>query len=193
MLAKPDLPSAQTRTTRPRLALALGGGAARGLAHIGVLQVLEREGIRVDCIAGTSMGGLIGALSATEIILDRQTTLAAAMTGPELLIEPDLGEIGLRDFHLLDAAVAAGRRAAESALPGLVRLLQSPPQHPAAAERVFDLRFDPVCAMVISPARARATITHANKTYYFCSPNCRDCFVRESERYLGRQGMTSDA
>ena len=48
-----------------RLALALGGGAARGLAHIGVLEVLEREGIRPDFIAGSSMGGLIGALSAS--------------------------------------------------------------------------------------------------------------------------------
>lgn len=50
-----------------RLALALGGGAARGLAHIGVLEVLEREGIRPDCIVGSSMGGLVGALSAAGL------------------------------------------------------------------------------------------------------------------------------
>lgn len=48
----------------PRVALALGGGAARGLAHIGVLEVLEREGVRPGCIAGSSMGGIIGALAA---------------------------------------------------------------------------------------------------------------------------------
>jgi NTE family protein len=41
--------------------LALSGGGARGLAHIGVLKVLEREGIPVDLLAGTSMGGLIAA------------------------------------------------------------------------------------------------------------------------------------
>ena len=46
---------------RPRIGLALSGGGARGLAHIGVLKVLEREGIRVDFLAGTSMGGLIAA------------------------------------------------------------------------------------------------------------------------------------
>lgn len=49
------------------MALSLGGGAARGLAHIGVLEVLEREGIEPDCIAGSSMGGRIGALSAAGL------------------------------------------------------------------------------------------------------------------------------
>ena len=46
---------------RPRIGLALGGGAARGLAHIGVLQWLEEHRIPVDVIAGTSIGGLLGA------------------------------------------------------------------------------------------------------------------------------------
>lgn len=43
----------------PRTALVLGGGGARGAAHIGVLEVLERERILVDCVVGTSMGGLV--------------------------------------------------------------------------------------------------------------------------------------
>jgi len=47
-----------------KIGLALGGGAARGLAHIGVLEVLEREGIPVDMIAGTSIGAAVGALYA---------------------------------------------------------------------------------------------------------------------------------
>jgi NTE family protein len=47
-----------------KIGLALGGGAARGLAHIGVLEVLEREGITVDVIAGTSAGAGVGALYA---------------------------------------------------------------------------------------------------------------------------------
>lgn len=330
------------------LALVLGGGAARGLAHVGVLEVLEREGIRADCIAGSSMGGLIGALSASgliaaeiadvargfrfprwflpggvlqwdslfrpavqvlsesfeqlstplavtaidleagsqvvlfsgpllpairatcavpgvlpavklnqrwlvdgglvnvlpvdvawmtepevvvavkvgamqsrpipqlnwrvtgllsrlggmipnpatakvsfevlvraaEVILDRQTALAAAMTGAEVLIEPDLGDMGLRDFHRIDDAIAAGRKAAEEALPSLVRALESPPQDVHRGQRVVELRFDPVCAMVISPSRARGTATVDGKTYYFCSPNCRDCFERDPAKYL---------
>lgn len=45
------------------LALALGGGGARGLAHIGVLEVLRAEGIEASFIAGTSMGGLVGSLA----------------------------------------------------------------------------------------------------------------------------------
>lgn len=44
--------------------LALGGGGARGLAHVGVLRVLEREGLHAAVIAGTSMGGLVGAFAA---------------------------------------------------------------------------------------------------------------------------------
>jgi len=55
---------------RSRLGLALGGGGARGLAHIGVLRALERAGIAVDLIAGTSMGGLIGALYCAGVPLD---------------------------------------------------------------------------------------------------------------------------
>lgn len=47
-----------------KVGLALGGGAARGLAHIGVLEVLEKEGIPVDMIAGTSAGAVAGALYA---------------------------------------------------------------------------------------------------------------------------------
>lgn len=44
--------------------LALGGGGARGLAHIGVLKVLQREGIRIRAVTGTSMGSVIGAMFA---------------------------------------------------------------------------------------------------------------------------------
>lgn len=47
--------------------LVLGGGAVRGLAHIGVLKVLERNGIRIDRIVGTSMGGAIGGLYAAGV------------------------------------------------------------------------------------------------------------------------------
>ncbi len=45
----------------PRIGLALGGGAALGLAHIGVLRVLSDEGIAVHCVAGTSAGSVVGA------------------------------------------------------------------------------------------------------------------------------------
>ena len=48
----------------PRIGLALGGGAARGFAHIGVIQVLEENAIKVDLVAGTSAGSLVAALYA---------------------------------------------------------------------------------------------------------------------------------
>ncbi|MDP4299023.1 patatin-like phospholipase family protein [Leptothrix discophora] len=49
----------------PRIGLALGGGAARGFAHIGVIQVLEENGIRPDLVVGTSAGSLVAALYAS--------------------------------------------------------------------------------------------------------------------------------
>lgn len=52
-------------TRPPRIGLALGGGAARGFAHIGVIQVLEEHGIKVDYVAGTSAGSLVAALYAS--------------------------------------------------------------------------------------------------------------------------------
>ncbi|MBO9685926.1 MAG: patatin-like phospholipase family protein [Mitsuaria chitosanitabida] len=65
---------------RPRLGLVLSGGGARGLAHVGVLKVLEREHIPVDVITGTSMGAIIGGLYASGMSaedLDRELTRIA--------------------------------------------------------------------------------------------------------------------
>src|SRR5690606_12411792 len=56
--------------TRPTLGLALGGGGARGLAHVGVLRALEDEGLAVDVVAGASMGGLLGAAFAAGFPAD---------------------------------------------------------------------------------------------------------------------------
>ena len=59
-----------TAPTRPRLGLGLSGGGARGLSHVGVLKVLERERIPIDVIAGTSMGAIIGGLYASGMTAD---------------------------------------------------------------------------------------------------------------------------
>ena len=48
-----------------RIGLALGGGAAKGFAHIGVIKMLEANGIRPDVVAGTSAGSVVGALYAS--------------------------------------------------------------------------------------------------------------------------------
>ena len=64
--APPPAPVPAADAPLPRVALVLGGGAARGFAHVGVLRVLEQEKIPVDLIVGTSVGSLIGALYAEE-------------------------------------------------------------------------------------------------------------------------------
>jgi NTE family protein len=62
--------SAAPEPDRPRTCLVLGGGGARGAAHIGVLKVLERERIPVDCVVGTSMGAIVGGLYASGYAAD---------------------------------------------------------------------------------------------------------------------------
>src|ERR1700730_11455377 len=62
--ARPDA-ARSTQQVRPRICLVLSGGGARGMAHIGVLKVLEDMKIPIDCIAGTSMGAVVGGLYAS--------------------------------------------------------------------------------------------------------------------------------
>ena len=52
---------AKPAPARPRIGLALGGGSARGWAHIGAIRVLEEAGVRPDLVCGTSIGALVGA------------------------------------------------------------------------------------------------------------------------------------
>jgi NTE family protein len=51
--------------TRPKVCLVLSGGGARGAAHVGVLKVLERQRVPIDCVVGTSMGSIVGAAYAS--------------------------------------------------------------------------------------------------------------------------------
>ena len=61
----PIEPPALVAKLRPRIGLALGGGAARGFAHVGVIQVLEEAGLKPDLVVGTSAGSLVAALYAS--------------------------------------------------------------------------------------------------------------------------------
>jgi len=70
VVAPPSPPVAEVVAPKPpprlpRIGLALGGGAARGFAHIGVIQVLEENGIRPDLVVGTSAGSLVATLYAS--------------------------------------------------------------------------------------------------------------------------------
>ena len=64
-------------SSRPRIDLALGGGSARGLAHIGLLAWFEEHRIPIDVLAGTSMGGLVGGAYATGMSPDEIRGLLA--------------------------------------------------------------------------------------------------------------------
>lgn len=68
---------AKAKNLPPRLGLALSCGGARGLAHVGVIQVLEREGIPISAIIGSSMGAYVGALWAAGVNGEGLEKLAA--------------------------------------------------------------------------------------------------------------------
>lgn len=63
-------------TNRPRIGLALSGGAARGIAHVGVLRALEENNVPIDAIAGASAGALIGGAYAAGLSLSQLEELA---------------------------------------------------------------------------------------------------------------------
>ncbi len=93
------LPPVEPQRPQPRplrIGLALGGGAARGFAHIGVIKVLESHGIQPDVITGTSAGSVIGALYAYGFSGQQLNDLALKMNQAEISdwALPFLGEYG---------------------------------------------------------------------------------------------------
>jgi NTE family protein len=122
--AQPDSPS----PARPHIGLALGGGSARGFAHIGVLKWFEDHRIPIDAIAGTSMGGLVGGAFATGMtpveIEHLVSTLSwAKMLGPgasfpdktfrrkqDARAFPSRLEFGLRGGFSLAAGLSASQQ-----------------------------------------------------------------------------------
>ncbi len=85
----------------PKLGLALGGGVARGWAHIGVLRALDRAGVRPDIVCGTSIGAAIGAFYLAGR-LDRIEAWARAITKLKI--------VGYLDFTMRRAGLIRGER-----------------------------------------------------------------------------------
>ena len=86
---------------RPKVGLVLGGGGARGAAHIGVLEVLERLRIPIDCVAGTSMGALVaGAWAAGRSPAQLREELAHADWADMFQDNPDYAELNFRNKRL---------------------------------------------------------------------------------------------
>ena len=88
-----------------KVTLVLGGGSARGLAHIGVLKILEREKIPIDRVVGTSMGAVVGAAYALGVPISHMEEKAHHFTLNKLL-DPTLPRIGLLSGEKLEAAIA---------------------------------------------------------------------------------------
>lgn len=77
-----------------KLGLALGGGAARGLAHLGVLKVLEEAGVRPDFVSGTSAGSIVGALYAGGYSWETIADVTRSLDWPDF-IQPVFPKMGL--------------------------------------------------------------------------------------------------
>ncbi len=94
-----------------RLGLALSGGVALGLAHVGVLQVLDQKNISVSAIAGTSMGAIVGALYAGGIPSDWLEKLAKRIRWRHVtrVIFPRQGIVGTERIELLLDTLLRGR------------------------------------------------------------------------------------
>lgn len=99
----PAVPPAPHDDVPPRVALVLGGGGARGFAHVGVIRVLEDAGVPVELVVGTSVGSLVGALYAG----DRNSYALEALA--RRLERRDFFDFGLAPA-LFGTGLASGRR-----------------------------------------------------------------------------------
>jgi NTE family protein len=152
----------------PKVGLVLSGGGARGAAHIGVLKVFEREGIPIDCIAGTSFGALVGGLYALgykaaeiEQIFTKEGWTSVFSNQPDMSLAPLLaqvrahyqGELYFRGWILeLPGGLLAGQR--------LVEILDR-----LTTERTIAAGFD--FDKLVIPFRAVATDLVSGNRYVF--------------------------
>lgn len=105
-----------------KIGLALSGGVGYCLAHIGVLKLIEEQGLEVDCVAGTSGGALIGSLYASGIRADRMEQIAATISWNKLMaptrVLANKGLVSSEPIQrLVDGLIGAGRRFSELKLP----------------------------------------------------------------------------
>lgn len=160
---------------RPKIAIALGGGGARGIAQTGVLSVFEREGIKIDDIVGTSIGAIIGGLYSSGYSLDEIDSITRSIAWSQIFLinnSPDRNEyyfdrkqleersiISLK-FNKFKFVMPEGVSAGER-LSRYLQLLFW--QAPYFSDRTFDsLKY---------PFRAVATDLTSGRTYIFRDGN----------------------
>ncbi len=88
-----------------KVALVLGGGGARGLAHIGILKVFEREDIKVDLVVGTSMGAVIGAAYCLGFHATHMEKRATTLKWTDLF-DPTMPKLGLAEGLKMQNVIA---------------------------------------------------------------------------------------
>jgi NTE family protein len=112
---------AHADTQRAKTCLVLGGGGARGAAHIGVLKVLEREHVPIDCITGTSMGAIVGGLYAAGYSADAIEVVLKGIDWKDMFQDdPSRDELPMRrkeDELRFLGGVELGLREGKIALP----------------------------------------------------------------------------
>jgi len=190
------------RLRRPRVGLALGGGGARGITHLGVLKVLDQEKIPVDVVAGTSIGALIGAVYATGISAEEIERRVA-----EYLQSPEFQSSALRAFEAAnEQGVLRLRQKIHHYLKNRFYAVQAMFKAGILSNEDFqatinhfvpDIRVEDT----IIPFRAVATDLKSGEQYVSCSGSLRDavfasCAVpgaiapfREGERLLSDGGI----
>lgn len=104
----------------PQVVLVLGGGAARGAAHVGVIRALTEAGVPIDAIVGTSMGALVGGLYAAGLEVEELSAVFAEVspaTAVELLLPPQGGLLDNAPLELLLRAVLGERQLGQTPIP----------------------------------------------------------------------------
>lgn len=109
------VPAGAQTAERPRIGLALAGGGAKGIAHVGVLEMLEEWNVPVDYVAGTSMGAIVGGLWASGFTPAELASTIESVDWPELMSDdPPRRDLSFRrkqdsGRYLLDLELGIGR------------------------------------------------------------------------------------
>src|SRR5213082_667588 len=143
MLCLPLLFPAAGHAQTPKIGIALSGGAARGLAHIGVLKVLEQAGIPVDVIAGTSMGSVVGGLYAVGYSAAQLDTIVRGQNWFRLLTDP----VDRRDLPIDRKAAADHLLLTLPIYRGGIQL----PKSVVPGQRIWELRSEEHTSELQSP------------------------------------------
>jgi NTE family protein len=163
-------PEHDAEAKRPKVCLVLSGGGARGAAHVGVLKVLEDLRVPVDCVAGTSMGAIVGGAFASGVtVAEMERTLGEMSTERLFKEKPPREERSIRrkadDFTSL-VTPDIGIRQGELLLPkGIVSGVQLESVLRALAKAQGYRRFDQLPV----PFRAVATDLVTGKAVVFSS------------------------